>query len=165
MLTKLKKLSPDDGMDIYNMLQEIPKSENGFMNGSYGLSYDDYKEWLIKSDNISKGIGLEEWMVAQNIYWLYVDGMPVGLGKLRLRLTDKLKEDGGNCGYGIATSKRNQGYGKEILKLLVKEAKSMGIERILLTIDSQNDASIKVALRNGGTIEKTVGTKHHIWIV
>lgn len=25
---ELKRLSPDDGTDIYNMLQEIPKEEN-----------------------------------------------------------------------------------------------------------------------------------------
>ena len=106
MTAKLKKLSPADDMAIYNMLQEIPKNENGFMNGSNGLSYDDYKQWLIKSDDISKGIGLEDWMVAQNLYWLYIDCEPVGVGKLRLKLTDKLRQDGGNCGYGIAASKQ-----------------------------------------------------------
>jgi len=164
MTAKLKKLSPADDITIYNMLQEIPENENGFMNGSNGLSYDDYKQWLIKNNDISNGIGLEDWMVAQNIYWLYIDGEPVGVGKLRLKLTDKLRQDGGNCGYGIVASKRGKGYGKVLLKLLVAEAQDLGIAPLLLTINIQNEASVKTALANGGIIEKTVDEKHHIWI-
>ena len=164
MIAKLKKLSPADDIDIYNMLQEMPKDENGFMNGANGLSYDDYKQWLIKNDDISNGIDLEDWMVAQNIYWLYIDGEPVGVGKLRLRLTDKLRQDGGNCGYGITASKRGNGYGKILLKLLVEEARTLEITPLLLTMNTQNETSIKTALANGGTIEKTVDEKNYIWI-
>ena len=164
MTAKLKKLSPTDDLTIYNMLQEIPASENGFMNGANGLTYDDYQKRLVKSDNASKGIGLEDWMVAQNIYWLYIEDEPVGMGKLRLRLTDKLRADGGNCGYGIVVSKRGKGYGKILLKLLVEEARALEITPLLLTINEKNEASIKTALANGGTIEKTIGEKHYIWI-
>lgn len=28
----LRKLSADDGMDVYEMLQELPADENGFLN-------------------------------------------------------------------------------------------------------------------------------------
>ena len=164
MNIQLKKLSPNDGVDIYNMLQKITKDENGFMNGANGLSYDEYKQWLIKNDDMSHGIGLEDWMVAQNTYWLYIDGKPVGMGKLRLKLTEKLREDGGNCGYGIAAGERGKGYGKTLLKLLVEEARKIGIEQILLTINAKNEPSVKLALANGGVIEKTVGEKHYIWI-
>lgn len=40
----LRRLSVDDGMDIYAMLQEIPKEENGLMNNANGLSFEKYKE-------------------------------------------------------------------------------------------------------------------------
>ena len=161
---ELRKLSPDDGMDVYGLLQEIPKDENGFINGCSGLSYDDYKQWLIKSDDTAKGIGLEDWMVPQNIYWLYVDRKPVGMGKLRMHLTDKLRVDGGHCGYSIALSQRNKGYGKLLLKLMASEASKLGIESILLTIRNGNEASIKVAVANGGIIEKVTDNKHYVWI-
>lgn len=158
------KLSPNDGIDIYDMLQEIPKDENGFLNGCNGLNYDDYLQWLIKSDNISNGIGLEDWMVPQNIYWLYIDGKPVGMGKLRIRLTDSLRADGGHCGYGIVSSQRNKGYGKILLKMIIKKAKELRIESILLTIENENTASIKTAISNGGVVEKVTDKKHYIWV-
>jgi len=164
MDVELKKLSPDDGMDIYNLLQEIPKDENGFMNGGNGLSYDDYKQWLIKNDNMANGIGLEDWMVPQNMYWLYVNGNPVGMGKLRTRLTEKLKIDGGHCGYGIAASHRNRGYGTLLVKMLAKEAAALGLDKILLTVQNDNAASIKVAVGSGGVVEKMTNNKHYIWI-
>ena len=161
---ELKKLSLNDGVDIYNMLQEIPEDENGFLNNCYGLSYDDYKEWLVKSDNMANGIGLEDWMVPSNTYWLYIDGIPVGMGKLRHYLTEQLRENGGHAGYAIAPSHRGRGYGKLLLKLLIDEARKIGIDRLLLTIQNHNTASLQVALNNGGVIEKANDLRHYIWI-
>jgi len=164
MAIELRKLSIDDGKDIYDMLQEIPKDENGFMNGCNGINFNEYKQWLICDDNIANGIGLEDWKVPQNTYWLYADGKPVGMGKLRHRLTDKLKESGGHIGYGIAPLHRNCGYGKILLKLLVDEAKKMGIERVLLTVNNDNMASLRMAAANGGVVERVSDIRHYIWI-
>ena len=161
---QLKKLSPDDGIDIYALLQEIPKDENMFMNAANGLSYNDYKQWLAQNDDMANGMGLEDWMVPQITYWLYVDGTPVGMGKLRTRLTEKLKEDGGHLAYAIAPSQRKKGYGVLLVKMMLKEAAAYGLNKILLTISSNNPPSIKVALNNGGTVEKIINDKHYIWI-
>ena len=164
MNVQLKRLSPDDEMDVYALLQAIPKDENGLMNGANGLSYDDYKQWLIKKDDMAHGIGLADWMVPQITYWLYVDGDPVGMGKLRTRLTDKLKEDGGHLGYSIASPHRGIGYGTLLVKMMVKEAAALNLDNILLTINNNNPPSIKVAIKSGGTIEKVTNDKHYIWI-
>lgn len=46
----LKKLSlTDDIVGIYNMLQEIALNENGFNNKVYGMSFDQFKQWLKKN--------------------------------------------------------------------------------------------------------------------
>jgi predicted acetyltransferase len=164
MLVELRQLSVLDGMDIYDMLQELPKEENGFLNSCHGLSYSEYREWLVKSDNTSKGVGLADWMVASTTYWLYVDGVPVGVGKLRHRLTDRLREEGGHGGYAIRPSQRGKGYGKQLLALLIGEAHVMGIGRLLLTVQNRNTPSIRVALGNGGIIEKVNEQRHYIWI-
>ncbi len=44
----LKKLSPNCDIEIYNMLQEIAADDNGFHNKVYGMSYDDFCDWLVK---------------------------------------------------------------------------------------------------------------------
>ena len=103
-------------------------------------------------------------MVAQTTYWLYVDGKPVGMGKLRHRLTEKLRENGGHVGYAIAPMYRNCGYGKLVLKLMIDEARKMGIGRILVTVQNYNTASLQVALANGGIVEKADDVRHYIWI-
>ncbi len=161
---ELKKLSLDDGLEIYDMLQEIPRDENGFVNGCNGRTYEEFKKWLVKSDNIANGVGLENWMVPQSTYWIYVDGTPVGFGKLRHYLTEKLKVEGGHIGYAIRPTCRNRGYGKVLLKLLLEKAKDMGIEKVLITVHNDNTSSIKVALANGGKVEKVTSERHLIWI-
>ena len=39
-MLELKRLSVDDGLDIYTMLQEIPAEENGLINKANGLTFD-----------------------------------------------------------------------------------------------------------------------------
>ncbi|WP_426348767.1 GNAT family N-acetyltransferase [Alloiococcus sp. CFN-8] len=164
MSFQLRKLTIKDGMDIYEMLQEIPRNEDGFINSVNGKTFEEYKSWLTSSNNTSKGIGLPDWKVPTTIYWLYADGQPVGIGKLRHYLTDKLKEEGGQLGYSIRPSQRQKGYGTILLNMLIKEAKKMNIPNLLLTIKNTNTPSIKVALNNNGVIEKITEERHYIWI-
>lgn len=164
MTIELRKMTLDDGRDIYEMLQEIPRDENGFINKNNGRNYEGFKEWLKRSERISKGIGLEEWMVPGDVYWLFVDGIPVGQGKLRHRLTEQLLEHGGHIGYAIRPSQQRKGYGTLLLKLMLKKAKELKIERVLVTTLNHNIASQKVALRNGGIIERMTDERTYIWI-
>lgn len=39
MVFEVKRLSCNDGIEIYNMLQEIPKEENGLQNKANGLTF------------------------------------------------------------------------------------------------------------------------------
>lgn len=161
----LRKLTVDDGIEIYNMLQQIPKDENGFVNNINGQSFVDYKKWLVKSDISSKKTEMEDgWKVPQSTYWLFADGKPIGMGKIRHFLTDKLIEEGGTLGYAIIPSERKKGYGTVLLNELLKEAQKLSIDKVLLTIRNDNVASIKVALANGGVIEKANDIRHFIWI-
>lgn len=63
---------------------------------------------------------------------------------------------GGHCGYSVRPSERGKGYAKEMLRLNLQNAKSMGIEKLLITCDSKNEASEKTILANGGVYEKTI---------
>ena len=165
MSMEIKKLSLDDGEDIYQMLQNIPANENGFVNSANGKSYEKYKEWLASAmqNSLQEGV-IGGWRVPQTTYWLYENVKPVGYGKIRHFLTDSLMADGGNVGYAIISSARNKGLGKAFLKLLIVESKLLGVERVFLTIREENKASLAVALANGGIIEKNEAGKYYIWI-
>jgi predicted acetyltransferase len=110
----LKELSVEDGIDIYEMLQEIPKDENGFLNSVCGKTFEEYKQWLAINEAFSKATDLEDgWKVPTTTYWLYVDDRPVGMGHY---LTDKLREEGGHTGYAVRPSARHNGYATILLK-------------------------------------------------
>lgn len=96
----VRKLSIDDGHDIYEMLQELPADENGFTNLVKGKPFDEYKEWLKKSAKSADQIGVVNgWKIPTTIFWLFEDGKPIGIGKVRHSLTDALLEHGGSCEF------------------------------------------------------------------
>ncbi|WP_417100591.1 GNAT family N-acetyltransferase [Hominenteromicrobium sp.] len=165
MMLELKRLSVDDGLDIYTMLQEIPAEENGLINKANGLTFDEYKEWLIVKQRDSEQEGIVDgWKVPSTTFWLYADGIPVGFGSVRHFLTETLRKAGGNIGYGIAPAFRGKGYGKELLRLLLNEAKEMGIDKVLVTILLDNIASQAVAIANGGVVTERTDERVFIWI-
>ena len=162
---ELRKLAVTDGTDIYEMLQELPADENGFINRAAGMSFDEYKEWLKGKVQESEQTGIVDgWKVPSTTFWLFEDGRPVGCGNLRHFLTDKLLEQGGNIGYSICPSDRNRGLGKTLLSLLVEEGRKLGIDKLLLTIHRQNTPSLHVALANGGKVERSTAERNYVWI-
>ena len=63
---------------------------------------------------------------------------------------------GGHCGYSVRPSERGKGYGKEMLRLNIQNAKRHGIEKIPVTCNADNYASEKTILANGGVFEKDI---------
>ena len=98
----LKKLTVDDNEDVYNLLQSIDTNENEFKNPVNGMTYDQYKMWLIQQNDWSNDLNLPDGYVGQTIFWLYDSEKPIGMGKIRHKLTDSSREAGGNIGYAIS---------------------------------------------------------------
>ena len=151
---ELKQLSLDMGKTEYDMLQEIPEVENGFTNPAYNLSYDEYKEWLRITDNNSIGIDLPEGWIPYTTYVLYVDGIPVGYGRVRHSSSEYLEKvvGAGNLGYGIAKEYRRRGYGSILFKELLKKCKEIGYKEIKLFPMKSNEPTVKIMLKKGGQI-------------
>lgn len=91
----LKKLTVHDGGDIYEMLQEMPADENGFLNSMAGKPFSEFQGWLEKAAKSSEQDGIiDGWKVPTTTFWLYEDSTPVGYGKIRHFLTERLMEAG-----------------------------------------------------------------------
>ena len=150
----MRRLSLDDGKDIFEMLQRIGKEENHFQNPVNGMSYHEYKEWLKEQDNWSKGKNLPNGYSPQTCYWLYVDGKPVAFGKIRHELNENSRTVGGNIGYAVDPLHRGEGFSTLFLSKLICIARNMGIEEILLTVEKFNYASKRAIEKNGGYVFK-----------
>jgi predicted acetyltransferase len=161
---KLRQLSTRDGIEIFEMIREIGPGENGFMNREYNMPYSSFGDYLKMQDAYSEGENLKPNHVPQTIYWLYVNGNPVGIAKLRHYLNEDLKKLGGHIGYCIRPTARCNGYGTIILKETLKKAKELGIEDVLITCNEDNLLSKRVILSNGGVIEDIVDGKCRYWI-
>ena len=127
-LIELKQIDIDMGKLEYEMLQDILEIENGFTNPAYGLSFDEYKEWLITIDNHSKGLKLPGGWIPYTTYILYVNNVPVGYGRIRHSSSEYLETvvGVGNLGCGISKSYRGNGYGNFLFKELLKKCKDFG---------------------------------------
>jgi predicted acetyltransferase len=76
----------------------------------------------------------------------------IGRSALRHWLTPALENVGGHIGYRIRPTERRKGYGTHLLALTLVEARTLGLERVLLTCDSDNIGSRKVIEHNGGIL-------------
>lgn len=150
---KLVRLTIDN-LEPYNMVNTILANENEFKNTAFGLSLIQFKDWLVEQNNWADGVNLPDGYVPQIIYWFYVNKTPVGIGKIRLKLTKASLDNGGNIGYAIGKQFRGKGYGTFFLRLLIDEAKKMGVEDILLTVEKYNPSSKRVIEKVGGRIIK-----------
>jgi predicted acetyltransferase len=151
-MIQLKKLSRNDGLDVFEMLKGIGKVENSFTNPTCGMTFCEFKEWLKQQEQWDKGEMLPDGYVAQSIFWLYDNDKPIGIGKIRHELTEDSRKNGGNIGYAISSLHRGKGYGGIILKLLLEEAQKIGVNEIILTIDKNNIPSKNVCEKNGGVL-------------
>ncbi|EQK41491.1 acetyltransferase domain protein, partial [[Clostridium] bifermentans ATCC 19299] len=124
-----------------NIRLEIPsiKYENSFLEyiNDYKVSgdteymyvyrdaYKDFKQYVSKLNNNSKGIDLPEGYVPCSSFWLVNDKEQV-LGSIRIRHGNVPFD--GHIGYDIAPRHRGNGYGNKILELALPHAKEIGLD-------------------------------------
>ena len=80
----------------------------------------------------------------------------VGMINVRYDLTEEMYRYLGHIGYCVRKSERQKGYAAEMLRLALKEAKKIGLDRVLLTVDSDKTASIATMKKNGAVLENEV---------
>ncbi|MFK4086171.1 GNAT family N-acetyltransferase [Kribbella sp. NPDC020789] len=111
---------------------------------------------------------MEPGFVHATHWWIVEDGEYLGAIALRHSLTDKLLEAGGHIGYGVRPSARGRGLAAWALGEVVKRARELGLERVMVSCDAANVASAKTIERNGGVLEDIretwLGTARRYWI-
>ena len=167
MKVELKQLNVNVEEQEYKMLQGILDIENGFTNPAYNLSYKEYKKWLQDADNHSKGLNLPDDWIPYTTYFLYIDDIPVGYGRVRHSSSEYLENvvGAGNLGYGISKEYRGKGYGNILFKELLKKCKEHGYKEIKLFPLKANEATIEIMMKNGGKIIGDFKGEKHIILI
>jgi len=139
----------------------------------FPLSYanDDIEVLFNRFDNDSRGINIEGF-VPNTTYWLIEDDFEVvAVSNLRHSLNEKLLIEGGHIGYGVRPSVRRRGFGKEILRLTLEQARKINLTKVLVTCNKENLGSTEIILANGGVydseeyVESYGGVVQRFWIV
>lgn len=146
-----KKLEPA----IMEYKQEFFDHGEKRINGSCGITFfNEFDEWLetvtsIVSDKLSReGVHASTFFTIREY-----DGKIVGSIQLRHSLTEELECYGGHIGYAIRPTERKKGYGKTQLNMVLEKAKQMHIKRVMISCDSDNEASAKTIMSCGGVQE------------
>ena len=147
--------------EIIEFLDEFVKYESD-INGSGSLDkiYDGYtfEEALdmclrLEDEEYAKSVGK-----CPGKTFLLVredDNKIVGTINLRWNLTDTMLKFGGHIGYGIRPTERRKGYNKINLYMVLKEAKKIGLDRVMLDCNVNNIGSDNTIKSLGGVLERT----------
>lgn len=109
------------------------------------------KEWYDKKE---KGL-LKDQPVSFH-YWAIDGGRFIGEFQLRTEFPEKVMLDIGSIGYAVRVSEWGKGYGTEILRLGLIIAEDHGMQKVLLNVNEDNAASIRICEKLGGKLMDTI---------
>lgn len=91
--------------------------------------------------------------VHNDLYWVVDGDEVVGFLSFRHTLNDWLAEAGGHIGYSVRSSRRRQGIASAALALGLERAREIGLQRVLITCDVDNEGSYRTIERAGGVLQ------------
>lgn len=155
MSNQLRFEDPHSGLqDSYRgLVQEFLDRGEQLVPFPLAFANGDFPAFLASLQDCSIGEGPATGFVPHSTHWLVDNGEVVAVSNLRHRLTDALRREGGNIGYGVRPSARRRGFATEILRRTLQQARELGLAEALITCGKENVASVKTILRNGGVFE------------
>lgn len=124
---------------------------------------------FVQMTELTSSADLDGTRVPSTYSWITAgDGGPddevIGFLHLRHTLDDWLLEVGGHIGYSVRPTARRRGHAGRALDAGLAQARGIGLTRVLLTCDPDNEASRRTIVSRGGVLEDVRGGKERYWI-
>ena len=169
---RLELLRPDEGWEtaIWDYKKEFEK-RGDHLDGTADLGgAEGFAPWLAavrdnaNPDTVRPGRVPATTLLDVRRY----DRRLVGMIDIRHTLNEYLLKFGGHIGYSVRPSERRKGYAGEMLRLALLECETLGLSKVLVTCDSENEASARTIRANGGVLENRIpegdGFTERYWI-
>ena len=135
--------------------QEFFDNGETVIHGSGLLDQLDYTSWLAHTTKYRlETTAGDDWVPSTTFFVVHTDTQSmVGIVDIRHHIRHPfLAEYGGHIGYAVRPSERRRGYAAEMLSLALVYAKSLGLERVMLSCYADNIGSIKTIKKNNGVL-------------
>jgi len=131
-------------------------ADEGFAFGFLLDPETPWRDYVSMLAGFASGSNLPDGWVPNTFLVAEVDGQIVGRASIRHELNEFLARRGGHIGYCVLAAHRRRGYATEILRQALVVARSLGVDRVLVTCDDDNIGSIKVIETCGGKLDSVL---------
>lgn len=138
---------------VMSFREEMQRNGEGFYGCSGLDKTSDYDDWI----DFERRFLRLGWTPSTTYLGIRAsDNMLVGMIDFRHELSGLLMKYNGQIGYSIRPSERRKGYATQMLSLLLKEAKVLEYEKVLVCCNKANVQSARVIQKCGGVLENEV---------
>ncbi len=111
---------------------------------------EHFAEVVAHMDDAEQGKNLRTNEVPRSEFWLTDSQRYLGKIQIRHKPKGRTPDIASHIYYEVRPSERGRGYGTQLLREGLKEAKKIGLHDVIITCDKDNFSSKKIIEANGG---------------
>ncbi len=153
---KLIKPALEYEKQFFELLQEFDDEDVSMFWDKDGKAKDDIPTYIKNTQAYEKWEEFKFFWGKAYTFWLLDNNHLIWMINLREKAEWKYLQRWGHIWYAIRKSERGKWYAKKILALTLLEAKKIGLNKVLVTCNTDNIASSKVIEANGAFLENVI---------